>query len=390
MQRALKFVRYLRDYGWHPVVLTADPRAYSNTNPSQLAEVPDDVTVHRAFGIDAKRTFSIRKRYPGFVAWPDPFSSWWPAAVLAGRRLIREHQPAAIWSTFPVSTTNMVAMHLAKYSKLPWIADLRDPITLDGYPPEAMRFRMARAIEKATMKRAARVVFTAKYTLDSYVERYPDLGEKALIIPNGYDDLNFPDAPPHERAENAPVVLLHSGGLQPKGRHPLTFFKALAALKQQGRIDAQRLQVVFRGCGAEREYSELANELGVDDIVAIKGHVPYNDAIREMMAADALIVFQGSYYNHAVPAKLYEYIYARKPILGVVDKRGETERVLQEVGVSTTADINDADSIAHCLSDLLSSEHAPAGFIADEHQIEHYSRRSQTGQLAKLLDEITA
>ena len=30
MQRALKFVRYLREDGWRPVVLTVHPRAYSS------------------------------------------------------------------------------------------------------------------------------------------------------------------------------------------------------------------------------------------------------------------------------------------------------------------------------------------------------------------------
>lgn len=79
MQRALKVVRYLREDGWRPVVLTADPRAYASTHSNQLSEIPDDVPVHRAFAIDTSRHLSFRGKYPGCLAWPDPWVSWWPA-----------------------------------------------------------------------------------------------------------------------------------------------------------------------------------------------------------------------------------------------------------------------------------------------------------------------
>src|SRR6056297_1496636 len=173
MQRALKTVRYLREDGWRPVVLTADPRGYEATTDSQLAEIPDDVPVRRAFCLDAKRHFAIRGSYPGFLAWPDAWITWYPFAVAAGRRLIREHQPAIIWSTFPISTANLVARSLSQWSGLPWIADLRDPMTLDGYPPQPMRFRLVRRIDCSTMKHAAHVVFTADYTRRIYTDRYP-------------------------------------------------------------------------------------------------------------------------------------------------------------------------------------------------------------------------
>jgi len=390
MQRALKVVRYLREFGWRPIVLTAQPRAYANTNPSQLSEIPDDVPVYRAFGIDTRRVFSIRNRYPGFVAWPDPWISWWPDAVRVGRRIIRHHQPQVIWSTYPIRTTNLVASSLAKWSGLPWVSDLRDPITLDGYPPDAMRFRLARRIERNTVRHAARVVFTAEFTRRLYEERYPLLSNKSVVIPNGYDESNFPTGLAKESTGDGRLTLLHSGALQPKGRNPRAFFEGLKRLKSNGVVDSTGIRVVFRACGFEDQYQEIARSLGVDDLVEFGGYIPYDKALGEMVNADALLVFQGTAYNHAVPAKLYEYFFAHKPILGILDKSGETRRVLEDVGIAPTSDINDPTDIANHIKTLLGDLGPTSPYVANTREIKNYSRRSQTRRLAELLNTVLA
>jgi len=388
MQRALKVVRYLREDGWRPIVLTVNAQAYSKVNPSQLIEIPTDVPVYRTFGLDAKRHFAIRGHYPGILAWPDAWASWWPGAVWTGRQLIRRHRPSAIWSTFPISTTNLVAMHLARWSRLPWISDLRDPITLDGYPADPMRFRIARRIEAKTVELATRIVFTAEYTRRIYVERYPDLDERTVLIPNGYDENNFPDRSAAGKTSGARLTLLHSGALQPKGRNPRTFFEALARLKREAKISSASLRVVFRACGFEQQYRAIAERLGVADIVAFEGRLPYEEAISEMVDADGLLAFQGSTYNHAVPAKVYEYFFARRPILGILDKTGETQRVLQSVGINSTADIDNSEEIAAVLGSFIDELRCASFFLPQRSAIEDFSRRKQTQKLSALLTEL--
>lgn len=387
MQRALKVVRYLREDGWRPVVLTVNARAYSKTNTSQLVEIPADVPVYRAFGLDAKRHFAIRGRYLGFLGWPDPWASWWPAAVWTGRRLIRRHRPCVIWSTFPITSTNLVAMHLVRWSGLPWISDLRDPITLDGYPPDPMRFRCARWIERKTVDLATHMVFTAEYTRKIYAERYPGLEQRSILIPNGYDEINFPVRASLDKIPSERLTLLHSGGLPPKGRNPRMFFEALSKLKQEARISSSSLRIVFRACDFEQQYRELAELSGVADLVAFESHLPYNQAISEMVDADGLLVFQGSPYNHAVPAKIYEYFFARRPIFGVLDKTGETQRVLQDVGIDSTANIDDAEEIAAVLGTFIDDLRGDSYFLPERSVIEEYSRRKQTKKLSALLQQ---
>lgn len=388
MQRALKTVRYLRESGWNPIVLTVNPRAYESTTTGQLAEIPEDVPVHRAFCLDSKRHFGIRGRYLSFTSWPDPWVSWWPAAVYSGLRLIRQHKPSIIWSTFPITTTNLVALRLAKSSNLPWVADFRDPMSMEGYPSDPMRFRCARWIEQQTVAHARRVVFTAEHTRKMYAERYPQAAGNFELIPNGYDEANFPD--PHTVADSKTgdqLTIVHSGAMQPNGRDPTNFFEALKILKHNGDLDALRIRVVFRACGFAERYRELAEKTGVSDLLKFPDYLPYEDAIREMMSADGLMLFQGTVYNHAVPAKLYEYLYARKPIFAMVDQNGETSTVLRNLGVSSTSGFDDVEETAANFKDFVVSIRNRSHELPKQSAIEPFSRHRQVARLSRILEE---
>ena len=209
-------------------MLTVDPRAYSRQNGSQLREIPPDVPVRRAFGLDTTRHLAFRRRYPGLLAVPDPWISWWLGAVPAGLSLIREYKPGLIWSTFPITTASLVALTLARISGLPWVADFRDPMTMDAYPANPTRRRAARWIERHTVARASRCVFTADHTLQMYTQRYPRLASRGVLIPNGYDEANFPDVTLQAAEQGGDagrrLKLVHSGALQPDGRHPGALF----------------------------------------------------------------------------------------------------------------------------------------------------------------------
>lgn len=388
LQRALKIVRYLRDFGWQPVVLTADPRAYAKTTPEQLSEIPADVPVHRAFGLDSMRHLAIRGKHLGWTAVPDAWVSWFPAAVLGGRKLIREYRPGAIWSTFPIATTNLVALHLSRSANLPWIADLRDPMTLEGFPINARRFKCTRWIEKRTVDQARRLVFTAQHTRRIYEDRYPRLKGRTAVIPNGYDEANFPDPMPERKHRPGECLrIVHSGALQPVGRNPTAFFGALRRLSAMPEAADLRFEIVFRACGFADRYAKLAASYGVSDIVTFADYLPYEDALREMVSADGLLVFQGTSYNHAVPAKLYECMYAGTPIFALVDKSGETYSVLEGAGITSVASIDDEEEIALKLRDFLRAVKSQSYRLPDPELVRQFSRRSQVMRLSEILSE---
>ena len=108
-----------------------------------------------------------------------------------------------------------------------------------------------------------------------------------------------------------------------------------------------------------------------------------------MLAADGLLVLQAANCNDQVPAKLYEYLRARRPILALTDLAGDTAAVLRDAGVDTIAPLDSQDDIAELLMrflDLLRQQRAP---MAKEAKVAAASRRARTGELASVLGTAT-
>jgi glycosyltransferase involved in cell wall biosynthesis len=386
IQRTLRFVQHLPAFGWEPIVLTAHPRAYEATSDDLAAEVPPAVPVERAFALDTARHLALFKRYPGFLARPDRWMSWRWGAVPAGMRLIRSHRPAAIWSTYPIATAHAIGAALHRRSGVPWIADFRDPMAQDGYPADPKTWRSFRRIEATAVREAARCVFVTPGAARVYRERYSDADPARLVvIENGYDPESFEAA---ERAAAAAgplnpgaVTLLHSGIVYPSERDPAQLFAALARARPQG------LRVRFRAAVHEALLRALAQQHGLGAMVEILPPIPYRAALEEMLRADALLVLQASNCNEQIPAKLYEYFRAGKPILGLTDPAGDTAGALRAAGMNAIAPLDSADAIAGMLGGFVEDVRRGGAARPSAAAVEASSRRGRARALAALLDE---
>jgi hypothetical protein len=146
--------------------------------------------------------------------------------------------------------------------------------------------------------------------------------------------------------------------------------------------------VILRAPGNSTGVSALIERHGVADIVATAEPVPYREALAEMAVADGLLLVQGTPFNNQIPAKVYEYFRARKPIFGLVDHKGETARVLGAGGFGDMAFIDDAAEIATRLELFLARLHEGRAHVASLELVERSSRAHRARQLAGLFDEV--
>jgi len=393
IQRTLKFTTYLRDHDWEPAVLSAHPRAYPNTSDDQIGEIPQGIQVKRAFALDTSRHLTIRGRYPMMLALPDRWSSWVIGGVLSGLRLIRQWQPDIIWSTYPIATAHWIGLSLHRLSGLPWVADCRDSMTEEGYPAQPARRNAYLRIERQAVKRASRLVFTTRGTARMYAGRYPEISEtKWAVIANGYDEENFraAEASLPATTTTGPKTLIHSGLLYPSERDPRPFFDAVAELAREGRINAQQLCIRLRATGYDAQYQPMIDARGISDIISLAPAVGYRQALMEMLVADGLLIFQAASCNHQIPAKLFDYLRARRPILALTDAAGDSAALMREAGIDTIVSLDDKEAIKREIVrflGLLEQGHAP---VPAADFVQRYSRRARTAELAELLDEVMA
>ncbi len=395
VQRTLKFSRYLGGHGWKPVVLSAHPRAYEQKGDDQLREISQDVLVHRAFALDASRHLAVKRRYLGLLALPDRWVSWALGAIPAGLRLIRAHRPAVLWSTYPIATAHLIGLSLHRLTGIPWVADLRDPMTDTDYPTRRSVRAVFRWIERQTVKHADRVVFTTPGAVATYRKRYPGLPpERLVLIENGYDEENFSDAEnlalPAAKESDGSLLLVHSGIIYPTERDPTAFFEALAALLKEGRIGPETLQIRLRAAVHDAWLSALIEQYGIGSIVSLAPHVPYREALTEMLTADGLLVLQGSSCNCQIPAKIYEYLRARRPVLALTDAAGDTATTLRQAGIDTVGPLDERDGVMASLMDFVTRVRAGTAPLPSDEVVRANSREARAAKLAALLDGLLA
>ena len=393
IQRTLRFVQHLPSLGWQPLVLSASPQAYERTSDDLMADVPGGTIVRRAFALDTARHLTIKGRYLGWMARPDRWISWKFDAIRQGCKMIDEFRPDVIWSTYPIATAHVIASKLHRKTGIPWIADFRDPMAQDGYPEDPITRQSFLDIEADAATHASYCVFTTPGAARIYQQRYPEAAKRMVVLENGYDEESFASVTPETKAPNAiesgkrPLIMLHSGIVYPSERDPTQLFEALGRLQKTGALSPDDLHIRFRASVHDDLLQSLSQAHGAQEFIELCPAVPYRDALAEMLAVDALLVMQASNCNAQIPAKIYEYLRAGKPVLGLTDPDGDTAGVLRGAGLNDIARLDSADEIVKALMQFVERWRAGAAVLPPPQAVQQASRRGRATVLVNFLNQ---
>jgi glycosyltransferase involved in cell wall biosynthesis len=375
VQRAAKLARYLPDGGWRPFVLTAGHRHYPLHDPSLLDELPRDVVVAPVRGFEpgsmaAALTDQLRVHrhtsravdaLEDRLCWrllaavsalhlPETELLWVPAAIWRARRLIRQHRIEAVITTSPPSAAHLVGLHVKRRLRVPWIADLRDPIT-DNFSYKrtgSLADRFIHWLERASLHHADQVVVTCPEFAERLRDRYPTLGADSIAtITNGFDPLDAPGrlscfgntAGPDQNelspdAAGARFVLAHVGAFY-REQSIVPLLEAVRALRATRADIAQRLTVRIVGSIAASQRSAIRPDDGV--FLEYAGYRQHREAIRDMAQAQALLLTTppNDGGRLCIPAKTFEYLAFGRHIISVVHPGTALVRILEKAGNAT-------------------------------------------------------
>ncbi len=389
--RTLSFVRHLPDHQWQPVVLTAREHAYPEIDQGSLTAIPSQTTVIRSRGLDVARHLALAGCYPKWLATPDRWNTWALGAFVAGLNWIRRHEPTVLWATFPIASALVAAMALHKVTKIPLVVDLRDPLVYEGWPEDPWMRTIYGSIEKRMLATASAIVVTTPGARRLYIERYPHVPpSRFTIIANGVEDAMNVAPPRIETAHDQPINLLHSGLMELPDRDPTSFFKAIARMQDQGELAEKTLRVILRATGHDDQYRRQVAALKIDRIVSIEQRIAHAEAIEEMRRADGLLLFQGAQCNRQIPAKAYEYLACRRPIIGLLDAAGDTyQLVADQWQVPYVADMSSPSAIVDILRKFISAFHSRDLFVPAAALVQRHARSWGAGELAALFNQVT-
>jgi glycosyltransferase involved in cell wall biosynthesis len=387
--RTLKHTRYLGRFGWRVTVLTLRREAYQVMDPKLEEQIPPEVRVVRTRFIDVKKHLAIRGSYPSFLAIPDRWSGWWPWAVAAGRKVLAGDPVDLVYSTSPHATAHLIARSLAGRA-LRWVADFRDPWYEE--PPEAGTTRLghvaARRLERLVARRADLIVTSTMRLRNVLASRYPEKpSEKFVAIPNGYDEADFTSVLGSSASSPDEFLIVHAGSLSESFRDPRPLFEAVHRAAQMGLVDPSRIRFRFLGGGPFGESAEMKEAVkgaGLVSRVEFLPRVSYQESLAELGRASMLLLLQASKDTvDLVPAKLFEYLRAGRPVLALAPP-GATAEVLSDTGGGWVVDPTDMDRLGDAIvtayrawtSGDLGRLTAPSAML------EQYSRERLAGDLA--------
>ncbi|MCS6965802.1 MAG: glycosyl transferase family 1 [Candidatus Kapabacteria bacterium] len=399
--RVAKFVKYLPEYGWEPVVLTATPTAYFAFDETLLQELEQRrIAVYRTPGdgnpwwirrlaasdktivLPAEGLNALWLRWSQLRWLPDRAVRWKQEALQLGWQLIREYEPVVLFATAPPFTDFLVAAELAERSGLPYVVDYRDPWVGDPerWYPTPWHRHAHRRLERSVLIRMACATVVARGLKEQLLREYPDVltYDDVSIIPHGYDSEDFvavgPVTPPSDRLVISFVGVLKHG-------NPLTVLRAVARFLQQ-RPQA-RHQLEIRWIGLVRpEHRRMVEELELQEVVRSFGYVPHRQAVRYMLESHVLWAENRPLGS---PVKVFEYLGARRTLLVCTPLHSPIQPLIEACGAAFWAEPGDVSTMARHIAELYERWRDGSLPVPSEEFVQSFDRRLLTGELARLL-----
>ncbi len=323
--RVLGLVRYLPRCGWETVVVAPPHLPGEPVDEELTARVPAETAVCRV-PFPTSRVLRCCGQYA-------PHLLWFIRARAAAERAIREHRPAAVLTTSPPHRLHLLGLWLSRRRGLPWLADFRDPL-VSGRSRGAGSFvqrRLGWRWEEVVLRNAAAVVANTPGAAASLQEAHPRHADKIVAIPNGFDPENFTALP--RRSPSGPLCILHAGELY-NGRDPRPLLDALQGLRSAvpGEEPPFRLRLLGRATDSRYDLAEEIRRRGLEGIIDLLGQVTYDRALEEMQRADVLLLLNPPDSRISIPAKLFEYLGAGRPILALARPDGDVAWALRTAG----------------------------------------------------------
>ena len=419
VQRVLKFVQYLREFGWEPVVLTVKDGTFPARDESLLDEIPDGVKVFRtdifepydlyrkltgkskSDGIDVNTLrgddskVSVSERLSEFIRAtffiPDARMGWRRHAVRKGLQVIAQEKIDAIYSSSPPYTCSIIARDLKRKAGLPWVAGFRDPWTGFLTTPDRWRIPAAidRGMERSVFTEADHIDVAWTGIGDDAMSKVPTLDPKKLHhLPNGFDSNDFPSIDKEKRRDNR-FTVTYTGSMYGL-RTPKEFLDAVENLILEGEVDPDMVRLRFIGRFGE-EVHEMFRSFSVQDVIEVCNYLPHAESIRQLLLSDALLLVVDTTADSAqiVPGKVYEYIGTMKPVLAIAPEEGAIASLIYETKSGIVAHQSNPEGIAEgflqLYNDYINGTHS---IQQDEKAIARYERRNVTKELSTILNSL--
>lgn len=332
-----------------------------------------------------KQKISIFIRGNFFI--PDPRCLWVGPSVRFLKKYLREHPVDAIVSTGPPHSMHLIARKLSLATGIPWLADFRDPWTRMFY---FKHLGLTKRSERRHHKLEQQVLDDATVVVAVSPPVQKDFQSMTAtpvkLITNGYDESDYESCP--EETTDGCFRITHTGLFAADGI-PETLWKVLADKAEADESFSEALRICLVG-KTDSAVIHSIRMAGLGEKLVDKGYQPHLEAVREQKRADILMLplRMEPEYKSVLPGKLFEYLAARRPVLGIGQSNGAMAAILKECKAGISCDWDDYGGIKKVVDSVWDEFKAGRDSFRGE-DISRFSRRRLSHEMAVLLNSIS-
>ena len=408
VQRWLKFVKYLPDFGIQPIVYIPENPTYPIMDEGLQKDVSDKAIIlnNRIFEpyqlasffsknstqkissgiIPAAKKQTLLQRFllwiRGNVFIPDARFLWVKPSVRYLKKYIQENQIDTIITSGPPHSLHLIGLHLKKELNVTWLADFRDPWTTIGYH-KALKLssyaeKKHKNLEREVLNTADAIIVTSKTTK----EEFKAITSKPIeVITNGYDVETVA-----KQTLDTKFTLAHIGSFL-SDRNPKLLWEVLNELTHENQNFAAHFQLKLIGKVSQEILDSIAH-YQLNDYVANLGYVSHQQALEHQRKSQVLLLIEidSPETKSIIPGKVFEYLVSERPIIAIGPKDSDFAEIITSTNTGVFFTYEEKDKLKKTIESYFELYFEkklnvfPVG-------LQQYSRKKLTEQLVKLIQK---
>ena len=406
VQRWLKFVKYLPDFGIQPIVYIPENPTYPIVDEGLVDEISDKAILIKRHIFEPYALASVfsknktKKISSGIIPsnkkqtvleklflWirgnlfiPDARALWVNPSVKYLEKYILDNNIDTIITSGPPHSLHLIGLKLKAKLNVKWIADFRDPWTTIGYHKalklSAYAEKKHKNLESKVLNTADVIVVTSSTTK----KEFQSITTKPIeVITNGYDV---------EKIEKQPLdkkfSLAHIGSLLSE-RNPILLWQSLSELVKEIPDFAQHFELKLIGT-VSQEVLETIRSYNLDAFVNYIGYVSHKEAILHQRKSQVLLLIEINSMDtiSIIPGKLFEYMVSERPIIAIGPHGSDFAEIITNTNSGVFFDYSQKDKLKSVILEYY-NRFLEGNLQSNAIGLQHYSRKNLTEQLSKLI-----
>ena len=413
VQRWLQFSKYLKNFGWQPVIFTVENANYPILDNELIHDIPKDLQIEKVKIFEPNGIFSLlngkkkqsnnlynlqqQSNVDGSIIkktlWsirgnffiPDSRKFWIRKAIRYFRKKLANHKFDAIVSTGPPHSAHLIALKISTQNNIPWICDFRDPWTSMDYLKKMNLSNYAKRkheeLEKKVLTNATAISVVGRTIQREFLDKY---NLESKLVYNGFKPN---DANSNEHIDlDQKFTIVHTGSFL-FNRNCNDLWEALDMALKSNKNLKKDLEIKLVGNVAQVVLDSLAKYNLLKNLNRMK-HVTHQQAKEIQQSAQLLLLPIDRIENaeFVITGKLFEYLQAKRPILLIGPKNGDAEEIVTSCNAGFTTNFGEVKSIYNVILESY-SQFKEKKLICEPRDVDQFSYENLTKSMVELLEK---